>query len=161
MGLKRNTVKMRVLVLLVAVLVVASATVILKTEEQTTPGVVSCDPNFKGSVYNYRTTLLNGTAFHFFQIRGNKALFVPSSKYDDRAAPNQLAAREYALNNPDSVVLMFSTAQFAFGEIFTKEGEFLNVLKHEGPEMVLFHLLTCSTRKLPTSMDPLVHLSSP
>lgn len=94
---------------------------------------VVCDSSIQDSVYNYQTTLLDGTTFNFGQLKNKQAVFVPSSNYDDRAAVNQVFLRDLAADNPNVTVIMFSTSQFAFGEVFTKADEFMNVLEHVRP----------------------------
>merc|ERR1711915_75601 len=127
--LKQSTVKMKVLVLLSAL---AAIFAVAQTEELRSP--VFCNPGVEDSVYNYSTTLLDGkTVFHFSELQGKHAVFIPSSNYDDRAAANQVAARDLAVQHPNVTFIMFSTSQFKFGEVFTKPSEFYNVLKYVRP----------------------------
>jgi len=126
--LKRITFKMRLLVLLAAVAGLAAA----GTTGKYPP--VECNLALTDSVYNYSTTLLNGSTVQFSQLLKNRnAVFIPSTNYDARAAVNQVAAKEKAESAPDVIFIMFSTSQFGFGEVFTKPSEFMNVLKHVRP----------------------------
>jgi len=94
---------------------------------------VVCDQTVDDAVYNYDTTLLSGTTYSFKDLEGKVALFVPSANYDARAYENQLAVQALAKKFGDVMFFMFSTAQFNFGEVFTNEGEFMNVLKYVRP----------------------------
>jgi len=95
---------------------------------------VECDPDHEGDIYGYSGSLMNGSeVIKFSQLEGQVSLFVPSSNYDARSRAEVLQVAELAKAFPKVWFLMFSTTQFNYEEVFTKPGEFFNVLEHVRP----------------------------